>query len=83
MDWHSIAIGAGIAVGFPLVGFLWQSFLKREKTFAWGKRAGKAISFFLGQKLGKERGHELEGRFETTAQDFFDGMKEGLAADDK
>ena len=83
MDWSSIGLAALGAVGVPLLGFAWQAFLKRETTFKWGRSLGVVLSKVFAQRLGPKIGQEVEGRFSTTVQDFVDGLKEGLAADNQ
>lgn len=69
--WAFALIGAA---GAPLVGFLFTSFLPREKTVAFGKKMRSFCQSFLGQKIGKAAGGALVGRFSSTLHDFTTGF---------
>jgi len=74
-EWGWALIGA---VGAPLLGFLWQGFLRRETTERWGLLTGRFIAAFLRQKLGVAGGDSIRDRFRSTAADFWRGMEAGL-----
>lgn len=70
--------GLAGAVGVPLLLFLWQALLTRERTILWGRRCGALLSRFLGQRLGLRSGGTLAERLRSTAEDFTAGLREGL-----
>jgi hypothetical protein len=77
-EWIWSLIGA---VGAPLVVFVWQSFLKRETTEAWGRRVGVLISTILRQRFGVKGGESIRDRFASTVEDFVKGLLDGLKSD--
>jgi len=66
------------AVGTPLFLFLWQSFLRRERTEDWGRKIGRLLTVLLRQKLGIAGGNSLRERFQSTIEDFINGLRQGL-----
>ncbi len=74
-EWGWAAIGA---VGAPLIGFFWQSFLKRETTERFGKLIGRFVTNTLKQKFGVEGGDSVKDRFKSTIADFVRGLESGL-----
>lgn len=81
-EWLSFVIPGLIgAVGIPLILFVWQALLKRERVKKWGYRIGRFLSKVLGQKLGAAGSEKVEGRIKSTISDFIDGVYEGLDED--
>ena len=69
------------AVGVPLILFLWQLLLKREKVVRWGIRSGTFCRRFLSQRMGVSGGGRLIERLITTVADFTEGLYRGLKGD--
>ena len=68
------------AVGVPLLLFLWQALLSRERVVVWGERVGVFCRVFLFQKIGAAEGSRLAARLVTTVADFVEGLYHGLSA---
>ncbi len=74
MDWNMLWSGIGGAVGVPLIGFVFMSFLPREKTAAFGVKCRKLCEGLLKQKMGVSLGDATAGRIATTLSDFATGF---------
>ncbi len=74
-DWVVSLIGA---IGTPLILFIWQCFLKRELTEDWGRRIGRVLTIFFRQRLGVTSGNSVAEKFQSTAEDFINGLRQGL-----
>jgi len=66
------------AVGTPLILFFWQSLLKRELTEDWGRRIGKLLTVLFRQRLGLSGGNTIREKFQSTVDDFINGLRQGL-----
>lgn len=74
-EWGWSLIGAA---GAPLLAFLWQGVLKRETTEEWGRRFGRLVAAFLKQRLGVAGGETMREKFQSTVEDFINGLRQGL-----
>ncbi len=66
------------ALGTPLLLFFWQSLLKRELTEDWGRRIGKLLTVLFRQRLGVAGGNSIRDKFQSTVEDFVNGLRQGL-----
>lgn len=84
MDWlaNPIVHGAIGTIGVPAVLFLFGLLMKPERVRSWGYACGKVITTLLRQKIGKSAGEKIEGRFQSTINDFIGGLHEGMDFDD-
>ena len=74
-EWGWSLAGAAFA---PLVLFFWQGLLKRETTEDWGRRIGRFITLFLRQRLGVAGGNSVREKFQSTVEDFTNGLRQGM-----
>lgn len=79
-EWGWSLVGA---IGAPLIIFIWQALLKRESTENFGRRIGRLVTIFLRQKLGITGGNTVRDRFQSTVEDFTNGLKQGLHMDER
>jgi hypothetical protein len=70
-------IALGVEIGLVMLPFLLPNAVVQKAAFV----AGKAISIFLRQKVGKTNEERIEAYFSGTIDSLTTGLKEGMASD--
>lgn len=79
-DWLWSLLGG---LGVPLLLFLWQAILTRDRTEEWGRKCGLLIKVVFRQRLGVAGSLSMRDRFISTVEDFVRGLRLGLEQKDR